>query len=164
LNFFTGLEDLKHFPNEFFFEPVVSMGRNAQITRVRLFGIHHMELSDMSLFDIRTREGIYLMGGGRVEGSQVQDIIATFCLAFIGSLLHEQVWDAATVADGFKEAELFDISYVSDWAATAFEGQDLEDQTEAPSDHASVDAPTSGAKMIQQAASMVAFVSAALFF
>ena len=105
------------YSNEFFFEPVATMGDRRDVVRIQIPGMTHMELSDIMFMS--TEERGILPGGGVGDGSRAHDIITGFMRAFFDTHLKgaESGYPASQFAQ-FPDVETVDVSYVKTWAAT----------------------------------------------
>lgn len=110
-------EDPARYSNEFFFEPLETMGTRDDIVRIKLQPeATHMELTDVMFLPAATRRA--LPGdAGRVDGARLSDTINAFVRAFFDHYLKG-------AADGFPETVLakfpevarFDLPHVRAWA------------------------------------------------
>lgn len=142
LTLFTGPSHIESYTNEFFFEPLVAMGSDERVTRIRLVDINHMELSDMSLADLKDRQTI--PDGGRTDGYKIQNIMASFCLGFIETAFTGQTWSYDSTLDMFPEAKFFDVSYVAEWARAFFDNDQAEPNLTDPATNSSSSGNVSG--------------------
>ena len=110
-------EDPATYSNEFFFEPLETMGTRDDIVRIKLQPeATHMELTDVMFLPAATR--LALPGdAGRVDGARLSDTINAIVRAFFDHYLKD-------AANGFPEAVLaelpevtrFDLPHVRAWA------------------------------------------------
>ena len=110
-------EDPATYSNEFFFEPLETMGTRDDIVRIKLQPeATHMELTDVMFLPAATRRA--LPGdAGRVDGARLSDTINAIVRAFFDHYLKG-------AANGFPEAVLaeypevtrFDLPHVRAWA------------------------------------------------
>ncbi len=111
-------EDPASYSNEFFFEPLTTMGTREDIVRIKLQPeATHMELSDLMFLPATAREA--LPGAGRVDGARLSDTVNAFVRAFFDHYLKG-------VPNGYPESALtefpevtrFDLPHVRAWAAS----------------------------------------------
>lgn len=110
-------EPVAHVPytNEFFFEPLTTMGSRADIVRVWIPDIIHAELNDIMFFPAAYRTAI--PGGGQGDGQRIHEILRSFLLAFLNQTLQGEAngYPASQWAE-FPEVEKVDLHYVQAWA------------------------------------------------
>ena len=110
-------EDPVTYSNEFFFEPLTTMGTREDIVRIKLQPeATHMELSDIMFLPAAARQA--LPGGGRVDGARLSDTINAFIRAFFDHHLKGAANGyPESVLTEFPETTRFDLPHVRDWAA-----------------------------------------------
>ena len=110
-------EDPARYSNEFFFEPLETMGTRDDIVRIKLQPeATHMELTDVMFLPAATRRA--LPGdAGRVDGARLSDTINAFVRAFFDHYLKGAAdgFPEAVVAE-FPEVTRFDLPHVRAWA------------------------------------------------
>lgn len=113
-------EPVAHVPytNEFFFEPLKTMGSREDILRVWVPGITHPELNDTMFFPASYRAVI--PGGGQGDGERIHEILRNFLLGFLDHYLQGRAngYPAAPLAE-FPEVQQVDVHYVQEWAKSA---------------------------------------------
>ena len=109
-------EDPVTYSNEFFFEPLTTMGTREDIVRIKLQPeATHMELSDIMFLPAAARQA--LPGGGRVDGARLSDTINTFIRAFFDHHLKGAANGyPESVLTEFPETTRFDLPHVRAWA------------------------------------------------
>lgn len=110
-------EPLESYSNEFFFEPLESMGDRQDIVRIKIPDITHMELFDIIFLPPNYRE--QLPGGGRAQGMRVHKTISGFMRGFFDHYLKgkDNGYPEAQF-ERFSEVQIIDVSHVKEWAAS----------------------------------------------
>lgn len=112
-------EDPASYSNEFFFEPLTTMGKREDIVRVKLqTEATHMELSDIMFLPAAVRQA--LPGdAGRVDGARLSDTVNTFVRAFFDHHLKGAANGyPESVLTEFPDVSRFDLPQVRAWAAS----------------------------------------------
>ena len=121
------------YSNEFFFEPLPSMGLAKDgIHRIAVPGIAHVEFTDVAFSPVEAR---YPVGGGILEdGLALHKLILDFTFGFVEKHSGRSTeWSLTKVME--KHAESvgeIDVSYVREWAAEFFEVPSSLEDTVAP--------------------------------
>lgn len=104
-----------YYSNEFFFEPVTSIGEREDIARVRIPNIVHFETFEGMFLPKQVRQA--MPGGGRADGRRTHDLMLRFVTDFLDRYLNgaENEFPAAAMAV-FPEAEIVDLSGIRRWA------------------------------------------------
>jgi hypothetical protein len=113
----TGITPQALHYNEFFCEPLATAGVRADVVRLRIPDVAHMELMDFSFFPPEERAHV-IRGGGRVSSERLNAIISTFVGAYFDHVLKQ-------APNGYPEAQLeefpelkkVDLSPLREWAA-----------------------------------------------
>lgn len=105
--------------NEFFFEPVETMGTSSTVTRVLMPpNVTHSEFSDIRHLDQSIREALLGLTEP-VDGDGIFEILADFCLGFVNTYLgQKRDWTPEMSFDEFENVEPIDVSYVAEWASS----------------------------------------------
>ncbi len=103
------------YSNEFFYEPLVSMGERDDITRVWLPDVTHLELFDIMFLPAEHRANF--PGGGVADGPEVHAILSSFIRSFLDHHLRSQDngYPEANFA-AFPDVRSVDLTYVRQWA------------------------------------------------
>ena len=108
-------ETLGAFSNEFFFEPLESMGERDDILRIGLVNVSHLELTDMMF--IAAAERRQLPGGGDVDGNRLHRALVDFMAAFFDQHLKDgRPVNVVELLDRHSIALRMDVSAVRAWA------------------------------------------------
>ena len=109
-------EPIDHsFSNEFFFEPLVSMGEREDITRIWIPEVTHLELFDVMFLPASHREGF--PGGGVADGDEVHAILIGFMGGFFDHYLKGQDNGYPQVFfEQFPDVRDVDLSRIREWA------------------------------------------------
>ena len=105
------------YSNEFHFEPLESMGQDPEVTRIRVLNSTHFEFSDIAFAPAEYRMPI--AGGGKIDGSWLHEAIVSYCMGFIEAVVEGKMWSPDNHLEEFPGTELFDVSYVAEWAKTS---------------------------------------------
>jgi hypothetical protein len=110
-------EPLESYSNEFFFEPLKSMGDRKDIVRIKIPDVTHMELFDIMFLPAAYRE--QLPGGGRAQGMRVHETINGFIRSFLDHTLKgkENGYPNA-LFEQFPEVQIIDVSHVKEWVTS----------------------------------------------
>lgn len=104
--------------NEFFYEPLRTAGTRADVHRLRMKDVTHLELTDFVLVPSQARARV-LPGGGKVEPQRTIDLINEFIRAYFDAVLLGN-------DSGFPRKELeefpgvtpIDLTPIREWALT----------------------------------------------
>lgn len=91
--------------NEFFYEPVSSLGQRTDIHRLRIAGVAHMELTDLALLPVEERRAVFADGGSH-DGQRIVDILNVLTAGYFDQVLRGE-------DNGFPAAQLADLPEVS---------------------------------------------------
>jgi dienelactone hydrolase len=106
--------------NEFFYEPLASMGSDPMITRVRIFNSSHTDLTDYAFLPDAYRDG------GTIDGGLMHEIIVNFTLGFFSTCSNSRGrttsgWTPESSFQLFTTAtESVNVTYVAEWAQEYF--------------------------------------------
>ena len=105
------------YKNEFYFEPLDTMGTNNDVIRMQMPKNHtHADFNDLVHFDQGIRSQ-FLGLPNPVDGENIFNIVSHFCLSFLGSVLDsDDTLDPAGSFALFDDIASIDVSYVADWA------------------------------------------------
>ena len=123
------------YSNEFFFEPLTTMGSDPNVYRIAVKDSVHLEFTDIMFVPNELR---MVFGGGNVNATEVIDpntnavgglhyLIASSVGEFLDMAFggHDSEWDAESVISAYPEkSSLLDVSYVAEWARTSFDSED----------------------------------------
>ena len=118
--YLTFSQNAGNFPfyfNEFFFEPLETMGTNPDVTRVLMpMNMTHGDFSDLIHLDQTLRED-FLNISTPVDGDYLYKVMTSFCLGFIDTHTGRRSdWTPKVSFDEFQDVEPVDVSYVAVWA------------------------------------------------
>ena len=103
------------FSNEFFFEPLESMGERGDILRIGLVNVSHLELTDVMF--VAGAERRQLPGAGNVDGNRLHRALVDFMAAFFDQHLgHGPPVNVVELLDRHPIAQRMDVSDVRAWA------------------------------------------------
>ncbi|CAB9513350.1 Platelet-activating factor acetylhydrolase, isoform II [Seminavis robusta] len=107
-----------YFENEFFYEPVQSMGSDPKIFRIKISEMTHTDFYDVIYGPEDVRQAF---GGGTLDGMLIHDMLQSYFLGFITTTcLGDGNWTLETTFQQFPNtAEVVDVSYVSEWWAAS---------------------------------------------
>jgi dienelactone hydrolase len=115
LTFATEIQ-LNAYYNEFFYEPLESMGTNPNVTRVAMpENVTHPDLTDLKFLAQELRQALGL--DEIVDGPHLHDILVSFCLGFLDTHTGKTLdWAPSQSFSQFNDTKPVDVSYVADWA------------------------------------------------
>lgn len=115
-------EPLESYSNEFFFEPLESMGNREDIIRIKIPEVTHMELFDIMFLPASYRE--QLPGGGRAQGMRIHETISGFIRGFFDHYLKGKDNGYPKVLfERFPEVQVIDVGHVKEWAISQKEAK-----------------------------------------
>ena len=76
--------DLPYYMNEFFFEPLESMGTNPNVTRVTTpSNVTYGDMTDFKFLAQEFRQEFLGLDAGRGDGPHLHDVLVSFCMGFL---------------------------------------------------------------------------------
>jgi dienelactone hydrolase len=107
----TGQDDTRNY-NEFFYEPLTTMGSDCKVIRTRLFDTVHNDFNDIKF--IPKEAG----GTGQIDPFLIHEIMVSFILGFLSTCFSSgSDWTPESSLQLFSNAtENVDLTYVAEWA------------------------------------------------
>jgi Platelet-activating factor acetylhydrolase, isoform II len=98
--------------NEFFYEPLTTMGSDRKVIRIRLFNAVHSDFSDFKFVPEEAN------GTGNIDPSLIHEIMVSFILGFFSTCFRSSSnWTPESSLQLFRNTtESVDLTYVAEWA------------------------------------------------